>query len=171
MIALPYLVGGAALAGAAAGGLGAWWLTDLASVAELAHCQLEAAAQDTTRTEQARRAIQTVRDGERAHVVEQAGIDAALAADRRAVATALADRTDQRLRGPSAPATGPIAARVPEARSDAGGCLRADIVQRIEQIRAEDERDAAAADDTAARLTACYRRLRADRALINGTDR
>ena len=153
----------ALIAGAILGAAGGAWVMDQRGVAELADCQREASEYRTRVSEQARRAVDTVRREERTNGEKQAQINEILATDRSAIAAALAGVVRDR---PTAP--GPAASHgVSAPAAGATGCERAGPEWVLGAIEAEADADAALADDTAARLRACYARAREDRQLIN----
>ena len=153
--------------GLIAGAAGGAWVMNQRGVAELGTCQREASEAATRTSEQARRAIDTVRRSEVTSGERQAEINEALAADRRAIADALAAGSVRH----DSPAASPRSdIRVPPPAAAAPGCDRAGPEWVLGAIEAEADADAALADDTAARLRACYARAREDRRLINRSD-
>ena len=152
--------------GLIAGAAGGAWVMNQRGVAELATCQREASDAAARISEQARRAIDTVRKDEVTSGERQAEINEALASDRRAIADALAGGMRSAGGGTSA---APYV-RVPPAAAAAPGCDRVGPEWVLGAIEAEADADAALADDTAARLRACYARAREDRRLINRPD-
>ena len=161
----PYLLVLAAIAGAG------WYVQSLHTQISRLERDLQAerglrATERATREAQARRAIETVRRQESETRASHDDITEQL---RRVRAGAAADiaAAGQRVRDITAAraATAARGDRLPAVAPDASGVGGADPIGFLLAILSEDEADSRLADDTAARLGACYDRLRADRGL------